>query len=86
LDHPILKVVSPIECKGRDHLNSFFNEICVNRPYAQRGEGVVLRDPKAWYFKEGSFLKKEVSAILTALLTTIATKGNDSNEASFRAI
>jgi hypothetical protein len=59
-DHPVITVVKPTECQSEDHMASFFNQICQDRPEDKRGEGVVLRDPTAWYFKKDSFFKKEV--------------------------
>jgi hypothetical protein len=58
--HPILRVISPIECTNKNHVASFFKEICVDRPEDKRAEGLVLRKP-TWYFGKNGFLKKEVS-------------------------
>jgi DNA ligase-1 len=53
--HSILKVAAFVECKDKQHMNTFFAEVC-----AKGAEGIVLRDPSAWYFKPESFLKKTV--------------------------
>jgi hypothetical protein len=58
--HPLLAVVDPVMCTDRQHFDRFFNEVCQNRPVIQRGEGIVLRDPNAWYFQKDSFFVKEV--------------------------
>jgi hypothetical protein len=50
-----------VTCKSPTHLKSFFDEACNNRPLESCAEGVVLRDPTAWYFKRDSFWKKEVA-------------------------
>jgi hypothetical protein len=70
LDHSILRVVSPIVCQGREHFSSFLNEICEKRPIDQRGEGVILRDPRSWYFKKDSFFHKNVSKLVIDVFTT----------------
>jgi ATP-dependent DNA ligase len=56
LEHPILSVVKPIVCSNRDHMEAFFKQICKN----QYAEGIILRDPTAWYYKRNFFLKKEL--------------------------
>jgi hypothetical protein len=56
-----LAIVKPVVCQNRDHLESFFHHICKERPQETLAEGVILRDPKAWYFKSDSFLKKKVT-------------------------
>jgi hypothetical protein len=38
---------------------NYFNEICNTRPKETRAEGIVLRDPKAWYYEKNAFLTKE---------------------------
>jgi ATP-dependent DNA ligase len=53
--HPVLQVVSPMRCENAQHLDAFFHEI-----RSRGGEGVILRNPKSWYFQKDSFLKKEV--------------------------
>jgi ATP-dependent DNA ligase len=59
-DHVTITVASPVQCKGRDHLESFFDEICKDRPAYRCAEGVVIRDPKAWYYEKNSFFEKQV--------------------------
>jgi hypothetical protein len=59
-DNPLLSVIKPIKFTSRSHLDHFFYETCTDRPEDKRGEGIVLRDPTAWYFKKDSFFKKEV--------------------------
>jgi ATP-dependent DNA ligase len=55
IQHPVLAVVEPVVCKDKNHFQNFYNEMCTAST-----EGVVLRDPKAWYFKQDSFFKKDV--------------------------
>jgi hypothetical protein len=59
--HPILTLVKPVICQSRDHFNRFFNKLCVERPLDVRAEGIVLRDPNAWYFQRNTFFQKEVN-------------------------
>jgi hypothetical protein len=65
-DHPILSVVNPLTCEGPNHLSSFFDTMI-----KKGAEGVVLRNPNAWYFKEQSFFKKEVQLLWISLVTYI---------------
>jgi hypothetical protein len=51
-----LSVVEAVKCTSRDHFNRFFNSITKER----EGEGVILRDPKAWYYQKNSFYHKQV--------------------------
>ena len=51
----ILKVVSPVNCAGKEHVNSFMNEV-----FQRGGEGIVLRVPSAYYFERNSFLVQKV--------------------------
>jgi hypothetical protein len=53
--HPLLSVVSPVICTNSQRVDEFYAEI-KNRS----GEGIVLRDPKAWYFAKDSFLSEKV--------------------------
>ena len=59
-NHSILEVVSPIVCQGRQHLETYFNKLCLT-PKSPQSEGVILRNPSSWYFEKNSFLKKEVN-------------------------
>jgi hypothetical protein len=58
-EHPILSVINPILCQGRDHLEQYFKQVCIDS--ASPSAGVVLRDPTAWYYKKDSFFIKKVS-------------------------
>jgi hypothetical protein len=69
MDHPILSLVTSITCQSRDHLQRYFVESCQEQPIERRAEGVVLRDPSAWYYKENSFFTKKVSHSLYAIFT-----------------
>jgi hypothetical protein len=42
-------------------MNKYFNQMCIDKPEEARAEGIILRDPMAWYFKSNSFFKKEVT-------------------------
>ena len=39
-----IKIVSPIECQGKEHLQQFFEQIV-----AKGGEGVMLNEPNSFY-------------------------------------
>jgi hypothetical protein len=67
-DHPILSLVKPTKCESEYHLESIFNTMCVEQPPEKRAEGIVLRDPNAWYFMPGSFLTKKVSVYKSNLI------------------
>jgi hypothetical protein len=54
--HPILQIVKPITCKGKDHAEQYFQQVC----QSQATDGIVLRDPSAWYYKKDSFFCKKV--------------------------
>jgi hypothetical protein len=58
--HAILSVVKPVVCSSRDSMKEFYYQVCQERPVDSRAEGVILRDPTAWYFKQNSFLKIKV--------------------------
>jgi hypothetical protein len=53
-------LINTEKCQSRDHFNKFFHELCNERPKETRAEGIVLRDPSAWYFKNDAFFKKKV--------------------------
>jgi hypothetical protein len=44
-----------VECQNRQHFEAF-----VEQMRSQGSEGVILRDPKAWYFKPDAFFKKDL--------------------------
>jgi hypothetical protein len=54
-------VVKPIVCKDKDHFTRVFNTLGVDRGNGTRPEGVVVRDPNAWYYKSDSFYTKKVT-------------------------
>jgi hypothetical protein len=81
-DHPIVSIVKPVQCQHRDHFNSFFNEICRDRPKELQAEGVVLRDPTAWYFKTDSFFKKKVEVSCMPLIL-LGVRRNYSNTTGY---
>jgi hypothetical protein len=54
----MLSVVEPITCQNRDHLEQYFSQLCISQPTEKRAEGVVLRDPTAWYYKRNTFFTK----------------------------
>jgi ATP-dependent DNA ligase len=56
--HPILSVVKPIIFQSKAHLNTFFNQI-----RSSSGEGIILRDPNAWYYQRNAFLSLKVRTI-----------------------
>jgi len=51
-NHPILSVVSFIQCRDKLHFEEYFKKNC------EFSEGVILRDPNAWYFSVDSFFQK----------------------------
>jgi hypothetical protein len=55
-----LAVVEPIVCQGREHLEKYFHQQCINPEAKKYAEGIVLRDPNAWYFKKYAFFTKKV--------------------------
>jgi hypothetical protein len=59
--HSILEVVNTIECSGPRHLQSFFEDTTIHRTVNERGQGIIVRNPKAWYFEKDSFYKREFS-------------------------
>jgi hypothetical protein len=65
----MLSIVNPIPCNNTEHLTSFFNSICKERPQETRAEGVVLRDPTAWYYQPSSFHTKRVCDVRFQPLT-----------------
>jgi hypothetical protein len=58
-DHTILKVVSSTPCQNARHFEQFFSDTAKDG----KAEGIILRDPQAWYYKHNSFFKKTVSVI-----------------------
>jgi len=52
--HSILNVVSPVICEGREHFLNEFKNI------SKFSEGIILRNPKAWYFEKDGFFKKDI--------------------------
>ena len=58
-DHPILKVVNPIKCQSEQHFDEFFQQCTKDG----KSEGIVLRDPKAWYYESNSFFTKKVRLV-----------------------
>jgi hypothetical protein len=54
--YSVLQVITPLTCQSRDH----FEEFCSQKAKEQ-AEGVIVRNPKAWYFKKDSFFKKKAS-------------------------
>jgi DNA ligase-1 len=60
--HPHLAVVNITECQGRSHLNQVYEQVI-----AKGAEGIVLRNPKATYFEQDSFLCKKVCWIITRM-------------------
>ena len=60
-NHSILSIIKPVVCSSKEHANAYFNQLCKDRPKEQRAEGIILRDPTAWYYKRNSFFKKEVN-------------------------
>ncbi len=55
--HPILSVVSPTLCRSPEHVEQYFHEM-------RAAEGIIVRNPSSWYYKENSFLKIEVKNIV----------------------
>jgi hypothetical protein len=51
-DHPIVSLVKPTLCNSRQHFNDYFKQSSSN--------GIILRNPTAWYFEKNSFFKKQV--------------------------
>jgi hypothetical protein len=85
-DHRSLSVVKPILCHSRDHLMEYYNQICKERPMDKRAEGVVLRDPNAWYFKADAFFTLNVSNNVLLYLIFKAFIGVHTHEAWLRKI
>jgi hypothetical protein len=59
-NHSILQVVQAVTCLNREHLDAFYTKICQERPTDKYADGVVIRDPAAWYYKANSFFIKKV--------------------------
>jgi hypothetical protein len=57
-NHPVISLVKPITCQSRTHLEEVFNDLFNSNEKAQ---GIVVRDPKAWYFQPNTFYTKNVS-------------------------
>jgi hypothetical protein len=54
-----VRIVTPILCKSKEHLDDFYKQVCIERPEDQRAEGVILRKPNVWYFEKNNFFKKD---------------------------
>jgi hypothetical protein len=56
--HPILSVASVVRCENKEHLASYFKQVC-----DRGGEGIDLRNPTAWYFAKNGFFRKKVKRL-----------------------
>jgi hypothetical protein len=54
-EHPVLTVVNTVQCNEREDFGRLFDKL-----RDRQAEGIVLRDPNAWYFKQDSFFTKSV--------------------------
>jgi hypothetical protein len=59
-----LLAVQPVQCQSSKHFAAFFDQMCKE----QNAEGIVLRNPEAWYFRNNSFFIKKVTDPLRDLL------------------
>jgi DNA ligase-1 len=62
-DHPVLSVISTVQCKGKEHVDMFFKETCQHG-----GEGIVIRNPNSWYYARDSFFHKNVMTAFIHLI------------------
>jgi hypothetical protein len=74
VNHPVLSLVPFKICKSRQDLDNYFTSICKDRPTERQAEGIVLKDPTAWYFKVNSFFTREVCIIQLYLTSLRITK------------
>jgi hypothetical protein len=69
--HPVLTLVTTTICQDRKHAESFFDRLCKERSVDTRAEGIVLRDPSAWYYQANAFFSKKVTNIIINLYISI---------------
>jgi hypothetical protein len=60
-NHSILSVIQTTMCQGKDHMQAFFQQLCIERPIERQANGIVLRDPAAWYFQSNAFFTQKVT-------------------------